>query len=58
MFTDTIDVIMLEITISSEMEKEKNGHNFTNSLWCFPVTMFLFISDKKKIFPFLSLFVC
>ncbi len=28
-FTDTIDVIMLEITISSEMEKEKNGHDFT-----------------------------
>ena len=49
-FTNTIDVIMLEITISSEMEKEKNGHDLTIRQGGFPVTMFLSISDRKKIF--------
>ncbi len=32
------------------MEKEKNGHDFTIRQGGFPVTMFLSISDRKKIF--------
>ncbi len=50
MFTITIDVIMLEITISSEMGKEKNGHDFTIRQGDFPVTMLFSISYRKKIF--------
>ena len=49
-FTNTKDLIVLEITITPEMKKEKNGHYFTIRQRGFPVMMFLSISDRKKIF--------
>lgn len=50
MFTNTKDVIVLEITVTLDIEKEKNGHYFTIRQRGFLVTVFLFISDRKRIF--------
>ena len=50
MFTNTKDVVVLEITVAPEMEKEKNGHYFTIRKRGFPVTMSLSICDRKKVF--------
>ena len=48
--TNTIDVIVFEVTVSPEMEKKKNGHYFTIRQRSFSITMLLSISDRKKIF--------
>lgn len=51
MFTNTNDVIVLEIMVALDMEKEKNSHYFTIRQRGFLVAVFLSINDRKKIIP-------